>query len=278
MLNIYKPLEGLIDKAGWRGPLRKTPFYFAYKFIKALPMVFDYRMVNLYSRELFRKCLRNDEPEPDVYSAWLESFQFQPESPLGNLQLVNPLPWMYIKAVHFMEYHLLSRKRAVVFEWGSGTSTIWFSKRARKVFSTENNGEWYSTLRSEIVKRNINNVEMLLKEATPDQSNVIPSKYKTAWEGFIGRNFRDYVTSIDDVEGSFDLILIDGVCRQACLEMAVSRIKPDGLIVLDNSARPRYQSMIKSLEETFFVMRVSGPTPYGQGDDETTLLWPRSSS
>jgi len=274
---IYKFLrsfENMIDRAGWRGKLRSTPLYNYYKIIKALPMLLNWRMVNLYSREMFRKCLQKKDSDMDVYSHWLESFQERAEQPLNSLKDPNPLPWMYIKAVHFMEYHLLNRNNPVVFEWGGGTSTLWLSKLAKTVVTIESNAEWGDALSCEIKKRNIQNVELMVIEPETVTSQGYECKYISWWDDFCGQHFTSYVNAINVIYKirKYDLILIDGECRIACLENALKHLKDDGLIVFDNSARERYKEMLFEIEKSKYVIRLIGPTTYGLGYDETMLI------
>ena len=59
-----------------------------------------------------------------------------------------------------------------------------------------------------------------------------------------------YVGCIDRYPaGSFDVVVVDGVERPACGAAAIARLKPDGLLVLDNSDRPAYRGAIELLTE-----------------------------
>ena len=77
--------------------------------------------------------------------------------------------------------------------------------------------------------------------------------------------------SIDRVDGLFDLIVIDGRCRERCLEHARLRLAPDGMIVFDNTGRTRYREAID--RSGLHRLETSGLTiglPY---PDHTTLLF-----
>ena len=65
--------------------------------------------------------------------------------------------------------------------------------------------------------------------------------------GFEGLDFRDYVAALDETEGTFDLIVVDGRARNACFHRAVSRLAPDGVLVFDNVDRERYREAIATL-------------------------------
>ena len=85
-------------------------------------------------------------------------------------------------------------------------------------------------------------------------------------------DFASYVGAINDVPGIFDLIVIDGRARAACLEAAVGRLADDGLIVFDNSRRRRYRAAISrsGLDERYF----RGLTPSLPYPEQTSLLAP----
>jgi predicted O-methyltransferase YrrM len=73
--------------------------------------------------------------------------------------------------------------------------------------------------------------------------------------------------------GSFDLVVVDGRARQSCLTHALPRLRGDGLVVFDNSARRRYRPAIAAapVAET----RLRGLTPTLPYPEQTSLLRPR---
>ena len=73
---------------------------------------------------------------------------------------------------------------------------------------------------------------------TPSSNPVVASSK----EGNSGRDFTDYVSAIHDPGGAFDLIVIDGRAREACLLAALQHLEPDGAdINFDNSRRRPYR-------------------------------------
>ena len=58
-------------------------------------------------------------------------------------------------------------------------------------------------------------------------------------------NFKNYCLSISFFPDQyFDLILIDGRCRESCLQLSASKVKKDGFIILDNSERESYWNAV----------------------------------
>jgi hypothetical protein len=176
-------------------------------------------------------------------------------------------PWWTVAARKKVDNFLRNRTDARVFEWGSGASTVWLSKRAAQVISVEHDERWLSTVREHVAHfPNITLIHVRVERSS--EPEAIASD-KRGWRGF---DFRSYVSAIDSVAGNFDLIIIDGRCRAECLARARRRVKSDGLIVFDNSNRPRYQAAIRS---SALHARRTGPLalclPY---PDFTTLLSP----
>ncbi len=88
--------------------------------------------------------------------------------------------------------------------------------------------------------------------------------------GHAGQDFSAYVGAIDEVGGEFDLIVIDGRAREACLVAALPHVAAGGLIVFDNTHRKRYQEAIETSGVPEQVLRGLTPTlPY---PDRTSLL------
>lgn len=146
--------------------------------------------------------------------------------------------WWTFDAIEYADGFLKERPNARVFEWGSGASTIWLSKRAREVISVEHDQDWANQVRNRL--QDLAHVQ--LNVVTPTASgNVTSAKF-----GFEGQFFDDYVAKIDQVEGMFDLIVIDGRAREACLKRAVARLSKGGMILFDDYNRKRYQAAAQS--------------------------------
>ena len=63
-------------------------------------------------------------------------------------------------------------------------------------------------------------------------------------------SFKKYVNSIDKYpQKYFDVIFIDGRDRNSCVKKSITKIQQDGIIILDNSERERYQESISLLSK-----------------------------
>ena len=156
-------------------------------------------------------------------------------------------PWLNFAAIEFINKFTDKKENLHVFEYGSGGSTIFFLKQGFNVVSVEHCKNWY-----ENVIKKVNQNEKWkekwekfyiepeydgLKQTTKEIEN--PSMYKS--KGFDEYNFKKYVLTLENYPASFfDIILIDGRSRPSCILHAVGRVKPGGIIIIDNSERDYY--------------------------------------
>jgi hypothetical protein len=118
----------------------------------------------------------------------------------------NPVPWYTYPAIEYVKQFDFSDK--VVFEFGSGNSTLFWAQRCKKVVAVENHPGWYERMKPLLP----DNVEYHLH---PEED--------------------DYANCINQYEDDFDIIVIDGLCRFKCTEQAPAKLKSDGFVILDNS-------------------------------------------
>lgn len=176
------------------------------------------------------------------------------------------VPWWTYDAIAQVEDFLKARPGAQVFEYGSGASTVWLAKRAGSVISVDHDAGWIDFSRPRLAELGNAVVELVAADAVPDAD----PHYHSGKSGSRGASFRTYVDSIDRWPGQFDLIVIDGRARAACLTKAVDRLTDDGMIVFDNSHRARYRKAIGHCGLELVVTR--GLVPSLPVPDQTTLL------
>jgi predicted O-methyltransferase YrrM len=184
---------------------------------------------------------------------------------VGDLSRLD-LPWWTYPAIAEVEAALAAKGGAArVFEYGSGASSVWLGRRAGEVHSVEHSADFVEFLSDALAE--VPNVS-LRHVAAPQRGAAarVPSQR----HGHEGLDFADYVASIDDVGGLFDLIVIDGRARSACLRQAVPHLAPDGLVVFDNSNRARYREAI--LTSGLAATRLRGWVPCLPYRSETTIL------
>ncbi len=176
------------------------------------------------------------------------------------------VPWWTYDAIARVEDFLKARPGARVFEYGSGASTVWLAKRAGEVISVDHDAGWIDFSRPRLAELGNATVELVAADAVTDAD----PHYHSGKPGYNGTSFRSYVDSIARWPGHFDLIVIDGRARSACLGKAVDRLADDGMIVFDNSHRGRYRKAIHECGLEAVVTR--GLVPSLPMPDQTTLL------
>jgi predicted O-methyltransferase YrrM len=143
-------------------------------------------------------------------------------------QLVRPdAPWLTAQSIRMLEGYLTDTM--IGLEWGSGQSTKWFARRLRKLVSIEHDAAWHARISEDLTRAGIDNVD---------------------YRHLTGGADNPYVSAIAAFPDEyFDVILVDGQYRNQCLEAAVPKIKPGGLIVLDNADEGYFSDGLKGLEQ-----------------------------
>jgi hypothetical protein len=184
-----------------------------------------------------------------------KSYRARPASVPGHLRTLFAIhdvedlvsldvPWWTYSAIDTVREHLERLDgQARVFEYGSGASSVWLGRRAAEVHSVEHHAGFAGVMRGVLREAQLEDVVDLIEVApTPSAQPLIPSTRR----GEEGRDYTDYVHSIDAVPGEFDLIVVDGRARVACLQHAARRLAPNGIVLFDDTQRPRYQSGLAS--------------------------------
>lgn len=174
------------------------------------------------------------------------------------------LAWWTFDAMDIVDAFMRDKPGARVFEYGAGASTLWLARRGAVITSVEHDPDWGTKM----VERTRGDTNIQIRIVAPVKSDA--PRYRSAVASWSGHDFEGYVHSIDEQDGAFDLIVIDGRCRAACLERAKGRLAEGGLILFDNSRRSRYRESIRASGMDPTVTRGLVPgLPY---PDETTLL------
>jgi precorrin-6B methylase 2 len=126
----------------------------------------------------------------------------------------NPLPWLTYPAIEFLKLRINSAMS--VFEYGCGNGTLWWASRVKEVIAVEHDKNWYD----KILPRAPRNVSIYHIDLVRDGA---------------------YARKICDYDNKFDIIVIDGRDRINCAKNSLKAIKPNGIIIWDNSDRSEYQ-------------------------------------
>ena len=152
-----------------------------------------------------------------------------------------------------------------VLEWGSGTSTIYFSKIVKQFVSIEHNTEWYNRISSQIT----DNVELyhvpvhigkiddeLDKHAADLLSRVGDAELRNEVTHWNTRGGYDWHEGIDYIKKpleldyrNYDAVIVDGRCRVFCAYIAQYLIKDGGYLIFDDfKNRTYYHGILKYYE------------------------------
>jgi len=131
----------------------------------------------------------------------------------------NPsVPWLTKEACDFLSDWL--KPNHVGIEWGSGRSTLWFAQRVEKLISIEHDAAWFERVETQLKEHGIKNVAYHF--ASLDQKSE-------------NQSHRYAEIGAELPLGSLDFALVDGQLRDLCCEAVIDKLKPGGLLVLDNS-------------------------------------------
>lgn len=126
----------------------------------------------------------------------------------------DPLPWYTYPSIDFLKHRNFADKS--VLEFGAGQSTFWWAARARRVVAMEGDAQWFEN----ISRSKPGNVDLHLVSEREAQSCV------------------DDVTKIlreNHQNAKYDVVVIDGLCREALIEIAMDYVSNDGLIICDDA-------------------------------------------
>ncbi|HLY41333.1 MAG TPA: hypothetical protein VKR52_08965 [Terracidiphilus sp.] len=164
-------------------------------------------------------------------------------------------PWLTASAITAIQG--LLKPSDIGFEFGSGRSTIWLGGRVRLLYSVEHAPSWYARVRDELERVNLSH----------------KVKYHLAADsGQIGNDFvapdnHPYLKTLAEMpDDHFDFVLVDGMMRLCALRLAVRKVKPGGILILDNA--DRYLPNLYQEGYTTVVQQRDRPK-----DDQWTSTW-----
>jgi hypothetical protein len=151
---------------------------------------------------------------------WINSVGTNTITDKNNL----PLPWVTYPFIHFIDSRL--NDQLAVFEYGSGNSTLYYSKKVATVDSVENDQSWFKTIKQQMPQ----NVNLFYCELITDGDYCRYSQQKK----------------------NYDIIIVDGRDRVNCCLQSINSLKPNGVLVLDDSERVEYTTAVNKLHENGF--------------------------
>lgn len=184
----------------------------------------------------------------------------------GRMSLSDNRAWLTFPAQRWLVSILTTTMR--VFEYGSGGSTILFARRVAEVVSIEHDETWYANVKTALIAgQHANCTTMLL----PPERVSLGSETIYRSDQWPGWSFEKYVRAIDAYpDKTFDLVLVDGRARLACVRHALPKIRPGGYLVVDNTDRSEMQPIFGWLA-TFPRQDFTGFFPYTLDPGQTSV-------
>lgn len=105
--------------------------------------------------------------------------------------------------------NLIIKKDMRVVEFGSGQSTLWYAQRCKEIISHETTDKWYRKITKQLSDANCKNAELVM------------------WDG---KSIMEKIKIPPP-----DLIIIDGISRNICVEYAIEVASDSTWVYLDNS-------------------------------------------
>lgn len=192
--------------------------------------------------------------------------------------LAEAKPWMCFPAVERLDQ--LLDADAKVFEYGSGGSTIYFAQRAREVVSIEHAPAWHLRVQAELDRRGLKNVCYQLIEPAVDRAYdrsriADPTAYVADDDQYTGKTFKSYAQAIDSYPNEyFDFVVVDGRARPSCILHAQAKVRPGGVLLLDQSERRYYLTECAALlaPARWSSVGYMAPLPYSLHLTEATFF------
>lgn len=203
---------------------------------------------------LWQNYLKNDKAESkkDFYTWIMTTF-------LGKSLYDMELPWLSFNAQRYLQSIVLPGMK--IFEWGSGSSTLFWCKNNCQVVSIEHDSSFYSFLQKKLNSKGY----LIDYRLIPPEEKVLQfsqTMYMSNSSGFEGKTFYTYIKEIDKFpDDYFDLVMIDGRARMGCFRKAINKIKIGGTIIFDNSDLDEYASLDEKILRNCRKIVQTGPTP-----------------
>lgn len=124
--------------------------------------------------------------------------------------------------------------------------TLWWTRHVREVVAIEHDMAWADKIAAQCSAR-------LHRVAATDASAYLKP-----------------VTST----GPYDVVIVDGIFRNECLEIAPGLLTKEGIVVLDDAQREEYRPAVDVLlRQGFKLLELHGPQPVSKHPGCTALLY-----
>lgn len=156
----------------------------------------------------------------------------------------NPIPWFTYPAIELLSGR--ARPDWRVLEFGAGMGTLWWSRKVGSVTAVEHSPEWARQVAAECDAR------ILL--TTEDSADAY---MRPALGG-----------------APYDVVIVDGIFRNECLNAAAGLIGPAGIIILDDAQRIEYApGVARLMDQGYRMLPLHGPQPVSKHPGCTAIFY-----
>lgn len=200
------------------------------------------------------------------YDKWSESVRNRRNA----MQL--GIPWMVYDSIDFLRSLVSPGCR--VFEYGSGGSTVFLAALGAVGVSVEHDVTWAEAVSHELTVRSLKpRWDIMTVPATP-RASAADEGFTSMSPHYAGLAFTTYVRAVESYpERHFDVIVIDGRARNACMRHAAPHVRPGGVLLVDNTERKEYWPQLGAMVRQGWSMQTfRGPLPTSLAFGSTTAL------
>lgn len=127
-------------------------------------------------------------------------------------------PWLTPAAIDLLSTMLRPTDQGA--EFGSGRSTLWFATRVAALTSVEHDSRWHQRVTAKLKEHGIGNVDCILAPGDQPMERGGESAYA--------------MTALAFPDASLDFALVDGHYRDHSTKLILPKIKPGGMLIIDN--------------------------------------------
>jgi predicted O-methyltransferase YrrM len=124
------------------------------------------------------------------------------------------VPWLTEAAVYFLDSWLRPSDKGI--EWGSGRSTVWLAARVGSLLSIEHDEQWSRKVRDMLQEKGLHGKVQCFHRP-------------------LDETYEDAARTV--AEESLDFALVDGRRRLSCTTVVIPKIRPGGILILDDAER-----------------------------------------
>lgn len=136
-------------------------------------------------------------------------------------------------------------KDKTVFEYGCGASTLWWAAKCESVYAVESDLQYYLAVTTEL-----RDEQLIIQRSDKNEYINAPKTF-----------------------GKFDIIIIDGDYRDACVPVALDCLKPGGVLIFDNWMQPSVELQTEETQKLLLGVPHKIFKQPGHPDWQTLIAW-----